>query len=339
MRTSRLRAQGRILEIGPRDLAFSVGEASALLRNTGVTLDDDDAARLYDRTEGWPAGLYLAALYLREGGSVAAAAGSFAGDDWTVSGYMESELLSGIPRQQREFLTRTAVLERMSGPLCDAVLERHGSATTLKELAGSNLLLIPLDRRGEWYRYHHLFRDMLLADLGLDDPSLAPVLRRRAAAWCEDNDRPEAGLEYAMASGDVDMAARLVEQLVVATDARQEARITTFLGWFRWLQDRGGVEGHPLGRVAGAGPVRDDRPGGRGRAMGRRGGPLAVRGRRPPRQQRCEVGRTTAGHAVPVRGRADAERRRRGRRAVRSTKPHAGRDNNALPRDGPPSFG
>ena len=117
---------------------------------------------------------------------------------------MESEFLARISERQRVFLTRTAVLERMCGPLCEAVLELPGSAATLADLARSNLLLVPLDRRGQWYRYHHLFRDMLLAELERLEPGLIPVLRRRAAAWCLRNDLPEEALEYSMAAGDVD---------------------------------------------------------------------------------------------------------------------------------------
>ena len=157
-------------------------------------------AELHERTEGWPAGLYLAALYLREGGPLASAAVSFGGDDRLVSDYMESEFLSRISLRQRAFLTRTAVLERMCGPLCDAVLDVAGSAAVLADLAGSNVLLVPLDRRGEWYRYHHLFRDMLLAELERREPALMPVLRRRAAGWCLDNGMPEEALEYSHGS-------------------------------------------------------------------------------------------------------------------------------------------
>ena len=124
---------------------------------------------------------YLAALYLREGGPPACAVVTFGGDDRLVSDYLESEFLSRIPARQRVFLTRTAVLERMCGPLCDAVLQISGSAGILADLAGSNLLLVPLDRRGQWYRYHHLFRDMLLAELERCEPGLIRVLRRRAA--------------------------------------------------------------------------------------------------------------------------------------------------------------
>ena len=202
LRIARLRAEGRILEIGPQDLSLTCDEASSLLSNAGVDLSQGEVAELHRRTEGWPAGLYLAALYLREGGPLASAAVSFGGGDRLVSEYMESELLVRISSRQRVFLTRTAVLERMSGPLCEAVLDVRGSAVTLADLARSNMLLVPLDRRGEWYRYHHLFRDMLLAELERLEPGLIAVLRRRAAGWCLRNGRPEEALEYSMAARD-----------------------------------------------------------------------------------------------------------------------------------------
>ena len=190
-------------------------EREDLLRNAGIALDEQDVAELHQRTEGWPAGLYLAALYLREGGPVASAAVSFGGADRLVSEYMESEFLARISSRQRVFLTRTAVLERMSGSLCDAVLELPGSATILADLERSNLLLVPLDRRGHWYRYHRLFRDMLLSQLQRQEPDLMAVLRRRAASWCLRNDLPEDALEYSIAAGDVYTAAGLVERLGV----------------------------------------------------------------------------------------------------------------------------
>ena len=244
LRVARLRAEGKILEIGPDDLSLTCDEASSLLRNVDLTLAEDDVAELHERTEGWPAGLYLAALYLREGGSFASASFSFGGDDRFVSDYLESEFLSRISRRQRVFLTRTAVLERMCGPLCEAVLDVAGSAAILAELAASNVLLVPLDRRGEWYRYHHLFRDMLLAELHRREPGLTPVLRRRAARWCLDNGLPEEALEYSMAAGDVDGAARLVAQLAVP--AYRKGRVTTIQRWFGWLEDHGGIGGHPM---------------------------------------------------------------------------------------------
>ena len=175
---------------------------------------------------------------------------SFGGDDRLVSEYMESEFLARISRRQRAFLTRTAVLERMSGPLCEAVLDARGSAATLADLARSNLLLVPLDRRGEWYRYHHLFRDMLLAELQRLEPELMPVLRRRAAGWYVQNGLPEEALEYSIAAGDIDAAAGLVEKLVVP--AHRQGRVPTVQRWLRWLEDRGGIEGHPMAAVLAA---------------------------------------------------------------------------------------
>ena len=131
LRIARLRAEGRVLEIGAGDLVLSRQEAALLLRSAEVTLGEDDVAALHQRTEGWPVGLYLAALYLREGGPLGTAAVSFGGADRLVSEYMESEFLERISQRHRAFLTRTAVLERMSGPLCAAVLELPGSAATL----------------------------------------------------------------------------------------------------------------------------------------------------------------------------------------------------------------
>ena len=118
--------------------------------------------------------MYLAALSVREGGSLPGAVAFFGGDDQFVSQYVESELLARISAGEREFLTRAAVLDRMSGPLCEAALDLPGSAATLADLAGSNLLLVPLDHRREWYRYHHLFRDMLRADLDRREPRTGP---------------------------------------------------------------------------------------------------------------------------------------------------------------------
>ena len=250
LRIARLRAEGRILEIGPDELSLTQAEASSLLRNAGIALGARDVAELHQRTEGWPAGLYLAALYLREGGPVASAAVSFGGADRLVSQYLESEFLARISSRQRVFLTRTAVLARMSGPLCDAVLEQPGSAAILADLERSNLLLVPLDRRGHWYRYHHLFRDMLLSQLQRQEPDLMAVLRRRAASWCLRNDLPEDALEYSIAAGDVDTAAGLVERLGVPT--HRQGRFATLDRWFRWLEDRGGIEGHPMAAVLAA---------------------------------------------------------------------------------------
>jgi LuxR family maltose regulon positive regulatory protein len=247
VRVARLRAAGKILEIGVGDLSLTAGEATSLLAAAEVVLGREDLAELHRRTEGWAAGLYLAALYLREGGSLPGMAASFGGDDRFVSDYVESEFLARISRRQRAFLTRTAVLERMSGPLCEAVLDLPGAGAVLAELASSNLLLVPLDRRGQWYRYHHLFRDMLRAELERTEPGLVPVLRHRAASWCQRHDLPEEALEYAMAAADVEAAACLIDELCAPTYV--QARITTLQRWLRWLEERGGMEGHPIAAV------------------------------------------------------------------------------------------
>jgi LuxR family maltose regulon positive regulatory protein len=244
LRIPRLRAEGRLVEIGPGDLSLTAEEAASLLRAAEVVLGDEDMTELHRRTEGWAVGLYLAALYLREGGSPRGAAASFGGDDRFVSEYVESEFLARISSSQRVFMTRTAVLERMSGPLCEEVLGVPGPAAALTDLARSNLLLVPLDHRGEWYRYHRLFRDMLLAELERREPGLAPVLRRRAAAWYLRHDLPEEALEYSILAGDVDSVARLVQTLWRPVYIR--GRTATLQRWFRWLDDRGGIEGRPL---------------------------------------------------------------------------------------------
>jgi LuxR family transcriptional regulator, maltose regulon positive regulatory protein len=243
LRIARLRAEGRLLEIGPGDLSLTAEEASSLLHNVRLALGPDEVAELHRRTEGWPVALYLAALCLREGSSFDRAAVSFGGDDRLVSDYLESEFFARISPQQRAFLTRTAVLERMCGPLCDATLERPESAATLAALARSNLLLVPLDRSGEWYRYHRLFRDMLLAELRRREPDLIPVLHRRAAQWYEHHGAPSEALEHRMQAGDTDAAAGLAG--VLAFPAYQYGRVATVERWFGWLEDRGAMQTRP----------------------------------------------------------------------------------------------
>src|SRR5580658_4609201 len=250
LRVARLRAEGRILEIGPGDLSLDRDEASLLLRGADVVVGEDDVAELHRRTEGWPAGLSLAARYLREGGPLAGAAASFGGDHRLVSEYVEAEFLARISHRDRVFLTRTAVLERMCGPLCDAVLEGCGSAGVLDDLGRSNLLLVPLDRRGQWYRYHHLFRDMLLAELHRVEPGLIPVLHRRAAQWHERNGEPAEALGYWMKGGAADAAGRLVGAPAFA--AYQQGRVATAERWFRWLEDHGAGANQPAAAVLAA---------------------------------------------------------------------------------------
>ena len=160
---------------------------------------------LNERAEGWAAGLYLAALSL-DGGSSSVA--SFGGDDRFVTDYLRAEELNRVEPAQLEFLLRTSVLEPMCAPLCDAVLERDDSAQMLEQLERQNLFVVALDHQRRWFRYHHLFREMLQAELERREPELPAALNRRAAAWCKANGQPEVAIEYSAAAGDTDEVAR-----------------------------------------------------------------------------------------------------------------------------------
>ena len=243
LRVARLRAEGRIVEVGLADLSVTREDAAALLKGAGVSLGETEVAEVHRRTEGWPGGLYLAALCLRHGGTMPGDTASFRGDDRLVAEYIESEFLSRISEHDRLFLTRTAVLDRLTGPLCEAVLEMPGSAATLDDLARSNLLLVPLDRRRQWYRYHHLFRDMLLSELSRRDPSLVPVLQRRASIWYAANGLGDQAVDYSIAAGDVSQAASLVDQL--GPSVLREGRTATLDRWLGWLAEQGGIDQQP----------------------------------------------------------------------------------------------
>ena len=245
-----LRAQGLALEIGPDELRMDEAEARQLLSAAGVNLPDDQITDLTEQTEGWGAGLYLAALSIRARGTRATGAATFSGRDRLVSDYLRSELLADVAADEFRFLTRTAVLERLSGPLCDAVLETSGSAATLASLARSNLFLTPLDPTEDWYRYHHLFRDLLRAELVRADPELVPQLLARAADWCDANGQPESAIAYAQEGGDVDRVALLVGQW--APPVYQSGRVATAERWLDWVEENGALERNALVAVLGA---------------------------------------------------------------------------------------
>src|SRR5262249_43210736 len=152
----------------------------------GVDLSEADVARLVARTEGWAAGLYLAALAI-QAGSPNVDLGDFAGDHRYVGDYLRSEFLERVSRADVAFLTRTSILDRLNGPLCDATVGGRRSTAVLERLVGRNLLVMPLDRRDEWYRYHQLFRELLRAELGRREPEMIAELHLRAAAWYEAN--------------------------------------------------------------------------------------------------------------------------------------------------------
>ena len=245
-----LRAQGRMVEIGAEELAMDHQEAELLLKGAEVDVSGVDVVELVGRTEGWPVGLYLAALALKAGGPQATAGPAFTGDDRFMADYLWSELLGRLPHQTVSFLTRTAVLERMCGPLCDAVLDTTGSAHFLASLEASNLLLVPLDRRRRWYRYHHLFRELLTTELDRREPELVPELHARAAGWWEANGLPETAIDHAQAAGDADRVARLVWKL--ALPAYGAGRVDTARRWFGWFEDQGLLGRYPPVAVLGA---------------------------------------------------------------------------------------
>jgi LuxR family maltose regulon positive regulatory protein len=238
--TARLRAQGGIVEVGTEDLAMSPEEASSLLEGAGVRPDMASTSELVQRTEGWPTGLYIAALAIRAGTRQSEAGLTFTGDDRFMGDYLRSELLDRVSGSEVSFLTRTAVLDRMCGSLCDAILDATGSGRVLEQMESRNLLVVPLDRRREWYRYHHLFRDLLQAELRRREPDLVQDLHSRAAAWYEANAMPEAAIEHAQAAGDTNCVARLV--LEHAQPAWAGGRVVTVLRWMEWLRDATSAE-------------------------------------------------------------------------------------------------
>jgi len=205
---ARLRAERRLIELRPSDLAMTRAEADTLLM--GLGLRECDVDLLVRRTEGWPAGLCLAALALREQPDQAHALARFAGDDRFVADYLRDELLAGLSRDRLSFLTRTSMLDDLSGPLCDAVLARAGSGGTLRELARSNVMLVPLDRADGRYRYHGLFADMLRAELRRNEPQYEAEAHRRASAWHAERGDTERAIHHATAAGDIGAAAGLL---------------------------------------------------------------------------------------------------------------------------------
>jgi LuxR family maltose regulon positive regulatory protein len=245
-----LRGQGAVLEVGVADLAMDGADARALLANAGVRLDATEAESLIERTEGWPVGLYFGALAVNAGAADATVGLPFSGDDRLVAEYLRSELLDRLSSEQVTFLTRTSVLDRMCGPMCDAVLETQGSADVLRSLEDSNLLLVALDRRRQWYRYHHLFQELLRAELQRREPELIATLHLRAATWSDEQGWRELALEHAQRGGDTERAAELI--LALAQPAWASGRIDTVLRWMDWIEREGLIEQSPAVAVHGA---------------------------------------------------------------------------------------
>jgi len=243
---ARLRARGALREIRARELAFTVDEASELIAREGIELSRESVELLVERTEGWPAGLYLAVLWLRDLDDPDQGVRAFVGSARHVADYLTDEVLTALAPQTRDFLLRTSVLDRFTPELCDAVLGREDSAGVLAELARSNMFLVALDARGEWYRYHHLFGELLQLELGRQE---AAVLRRRAAAWCRAHGLVEDAIDYAAAAGDAETVAELLVENHL--EFIWGGRTGRFLGWVRWLPSELLLE-HPVLPAAGA---------------------------------------------------------------------------------------
>jgi LuxR family maltose regulon positive regulatory protein len=231
---ARLRARGELVEVRARDLRFTGDEAAVYLTEVGgLRVEASDVAALESRTEGWVAALQLAALSMQGRDDVGDFIAGFAGTDRYVVDYLADEVLSRQPEQVRDFLMRTSVLERLGPDLCDAVVEREGSRAMLESLERANLFVVPLDDQRRWYRYHHLFADVLRAHLSADHPDLVAGLHLRASRWYDEAGEPVPAVRHALAAGDPDRAADLVETATPALRrARQEATLRRWIGDF-----------------------------------------------------------------------------------------------------------
>jgi LuxR family maltose regulon positive regulatory protein len=233
---ARLRASGELVELRIAELGFTSAEADLLLGEAmGLELTADQTERLRERTEGWAAGLYLAGLSLRGQPDPGPFIASFEAGHRHVVDYLGTEVLARQPEPLRSFMVRTSVLQRLSGPLCDAVLETKGSAELLAELEQANLFLIALDNHRHWYRYHHLFAQLLHLELAGRDPDLVPLLHRRAATWHQDNGDVEAAVHHASAAGDYPRATDLVTRHWLPFARR--GRVATVERWLDGLPD------------------------------------------------------------------------------------------------------
>lgn len=233
---ARLRASGDLAEVRADDLRFGSVEADHLLNEMlGLDLPDADIHLLYQRTEGWVAGLYLAALSLVGRADSAAFIKNFAGDNRHIVDYLMAEVLEGQPAQLRSFLLRTSVLGRLSGALCDAILQTSGSAAVLEKIERENLFVVPLDMSRCWYRYHQLFGDLLRAELHRLEPDLVADLHRRAANWFEAEGLVDEAVRHLVAAGEIARGADLI-----AADWVNEFNgggLSTVAGWLDLVPD------------------------------------------------------------------------------------------------------
>ena len=233
---SRLRVRNQMTELRAADLRFSAQEAQAFLNECmGLSLSAAHIAALEARTEGWAAGLQLAALSLRGHADVPGFIDAFTGSNRFILDYLVEEVLQRQPEGVRSFLMRTALLDRLSGSLCDAVTGQGGSSAVLGHLERANLFVVPLDERRQWYRYHHLFAEVLRARAAHEEPDLQQSLHRRASEWYQHHDLLEDALKHALAAGDFERAGALLEAVVPAI--RRSRNDATLRGWLSALPD------------------------------------------------------------------------------------------------------
>ena len=235
----RLRASGDALEFEAADLALDPAGAEEIFAQERITLTPEAASAVTQRTEGWPVGLHLAAVIARDSGGEAAA---ISGDDRYVADYLYRESLVRLPKRTRRFLRRTAVLDQLSAPLCDALLEGSDAQERLRSLEGSNAFITPLDRHREWYRYHDLFREFLMGELRRVEPDIVEKLHVRAADWYESHGSPAMALEHLLNTTERDRCVLLATQLVLPT--YQAGQMSTLQRWLARLGDAA-VEQHP----------------------------------------------------------------------------------------------
>lgn len=240
---ARLRARGELLELRAEELRFQAGEVADLLDGVlGLKLTDAQVQVLFRRTEGWAAGLYLAGLSLAGRTDAAAFIQTFAGDNRHIVDYLIAEVLDGQPPHVRSFLLRTSMLGRLSGTLCDAVLQTTGSASLLEIIERDNLFLLPLDDSRRWYRYHQLFADLLRTELRCSEPDLIPSLHQRASAWFAGEGLTDEAVHHLVAAGDMQGAAELIADSWPT--AFNLGRLSTVTGWLDALPPET-VSGNP----------------------------------------------------------------------------------------------
>ncbi|MGB7962395.1 MAG: LuxR C-terminal-related transcriptional regulator [Propionicimonas sp.] len=233
---SRWRVRGELVEIRAADLRFNRDETAEYLRAaTGLELGLAEVATLGERTEGWIAALQLAALSLRGRDDTSGFIERFAGDDRYIVDYLMDEVLAHQPEDVRGFLLLTAFLDRLTGPLCDAVTGLDSGTRMLTSLERANLFVVPLDDQGQWFRYHHLFADVLRARLLAEQPEQVPVLHGRASQWFESVGLTDDAIRHALAAEDYDRASHLIEQAVPV--ARRNRRDTMLIRWLQALPD------------------------------------------------------------------------------------------------------